>query len=222
MRPASAPTPTAAADVDMSDTVRFLVVDALAGVQTFARQLLLSHGFPADSVLCCADTDAALAQGLLFKPHFLLTDWFAKAPLTGMQLHQRLREVQPGLQLALTSFDVTPAHEVEALTAGAHFLLKKPFTAEQLKQQMAHALEGLAKQSPGLHGRVRATMRAATAAPRAGLPLIPPQPIVKPGSRVRYQGEIHTAQHVVHRHGETVVQLQGQPGFVPLDRLQPV
>lgn len=205
----------------MSQPLKFLVVDALAGVQTFARQLLQSHGFAADQILCCADTDAALAQGLLFKPHFLITDWFPRAPLTGIQLYQRLRDVQPTLHLSLLSFEVTPDHEFEAGALGAHFLLKKPFTAEQLKAEMTRSLDALAKHSPALHGRVRDVMRAARPAPRPVLPVIPPQPVIKPGDRVRFNGALHVAQYVVHRHGETVVQLKGQNGFVPLDKLQP-
>ena len=205
----------------MSDLLKFLVVDLLAGVQTFARQLLQGHGFTADSILCCADTDAALAQGLLFKPHFLITDWFPKAPLTGIQLHQRLREVQPSLHLSLLSFEVTAEHQFEAEAQGAHFLLKKPFTAEQLNAEMNRSLEALAKNSPGLHGQVRDTMRAAKPAARPALPVIPPQPVIKPGDKVRFNGSVHLAQYVVHRHGETVVQLKGQNGFVPLEKLQP-
>ena len=205
----------------MSEPLRFLVVDALAGVQTFARQLLQSHGFAADSILCCADTEAALAQGLLFKPHFLITDWFPKATLTGLQLYQRLREVQPTLHLSLLSFEVTPEHQFEAEAHGAHFLLKKPFTAEQLKAEMNRSLEALAKNSPGLHVRVRDTMRSARPAARPALPVIAAAPVIKPGDKVRFNGAIHVAQYVVHRHGETVVQLKGQSGFVPVDKLQP-
>lgn len=205
----------------MSDPLRFLVVDALAGVQAFARQLLQTHGFAADDILCCADPEAALARGLAFKPHFLVTDWFAKAPLTGPQLFQRLRQAQPALQLSLLSFDVTPEHQAEARALGAHFLLKKPFTADQLKAEMTRSLEALARQSPGLHGQVRDTMRASRPTPRPVLPLIPPQPVVKPGDRVRYQGAVHVAQHVVHRQGETVVQLKGMTGFVPVEKVQP-
>ncbi|MDR7269642.1 CheY-like chemotaxis protein [Pelomonas saccharophila] len=201
--------------------MKFLVVDALAGVQTFARQLLQSRGFAADSILCCADTEAALAQGLLFKPQFLITDWFPKASLTGIQLYQRLREAQPALHLSLLSFEVTPEHQFEAEAHGAHFLLKKPFTAEQLKTEMTRSLEALAKNSPGLHGQVRDTMRAAKPATRPVPPLIAPQPVIKPGDKVRYQGGVHVAQYVVHRHGETVVQLKGQNGFVSLEKLQP-
>lgn len=205
----------------MTDPLKFLVVDPLAGVQTFARQLLQSHGFAADSILCCADTDAALAQGLLFKPHFLITDWFPKAALSGLQLHQRLREVQPTLHLSLLSFEVTPEHQFEAEAHGAHFLLKKPFTAEQLKAEMNRSLEALAKNSPGLHGQVRDTMRAAKPAPRPVLPAMAPQRVIKPGDKVRFNGAVHVAQYVVHRHGETVVQLKGKNELVPLDKLQP-
>jgi CheY-like chemotaxis protein len=205
----------------MTDPLKFLVVDTLVGVQSFARQLLQSHGFAADNILCCADTDAALAQGLIFKPHFLITDWFPKAPLTGIQLFQRLREAQPSLHLSLLSFDVTPEHQRDAQAVGADFLLKKPFTAEQLKVEMTRSLDALAKHSPGLHGQVRHVMRTARPATRPVLPAIPPQPVVKPGDRVRFNGAMHVAQYVVHRHGETVVQLKGQNGFVPLDKLKP-
>ena len=197
----------------MSNSLKFLVVDALAGVQTFARQLLQNHGFAADHILCCADTDAALAQGLAFKPHFLVTDWFPKAPLTGLQLYHRLYDAQPGLQLSLLSFEVTPAHEAEAQALGAHFLLKKPFTAEQFKAAMTRSLEALVKHP----------LAATTAAPPAARPLrpvLPPLPVIKPGDRVRFNGAVHVAQYVVHRQGGTVVQLQGQSGFIPLDKLQ--
>ena len=44
---------------------------------------------------------------------------------------------------------------------------------------------------------------------------------VKPGDKVRYNGAVHVAQHVVHRHGETVVQLQGQNALIPLEKLRP-
>ena len=63
--------------------MKFLVVDPLAGVQIFVRQLLQSHGVAAEQIICCANTDAALSQGLAFKPDVLITDWFASAPLTG-------------------------------------------------------------------------------------------------------------------------------------------
>lgn len=191
--------------------VKFLVVDPLAGVQIFVRQLLQSHGVAAENIVCCADTDSALVQGMLLKPGLLITDWFAKAALTGPLLYQRLREVQPRLQLALLSFDLTPEHEFEAEAHGALFLLKKPFTAEQLKARMAKVLESLPKPAAAV---------PAPARPVRPL-LVTPQPVVKPGDRVRYAGAVHVAQHVVHRQGLTVVQLKGQADLIPIEKLQP-
>lgn len=207
----------------MTEPLKFLVVDPLSGVQSFARQLLQSQGFSADNILCCADTDSALAQGLLFKPTFLITDWFPKAPTTGIKLFQRLKEVQPRLHLSLLSFEVSPAHELEAEAHGAFFLLKKPFTAEQLKAQMTRSLEALAKNSPALHGQVRDVMgqaRQTRPMPRVPLPAIAPLPVIKPGDSVRYKGQRHVAQYVVHRTGETVVQLKGVAALIPLHELQ--
>lgn len=209
----------------MSDPVKFLVVDALAGVQTFARQLLQGYGFSPAAILCCSNPEEALAQGLLFKPDLLITDWFPKAATTGPALFQRLKQdASPRLRLALMSFEITPAHEAQARELGSHFLLKKPFTADELKTTMGRALEGLAKDHPALHQRLSSTMRGAQPRgdlPRVTLPVLPIEPVIKQGDRVRYQGALHEAQYVVHRHGETVVQLKGQPGFVPISKLQP-
>lgn len=196
----------------MSGPLKFLVVDPLAGVQAFARQLLQGHGFAADHILCCADPDTALAQGLVFKPQLLITDWFARRALDGIRLHQRLREAQPSLQLALLSFEVTPDHRREAEAHGARFLLQKPFAAEQLRAELGRTLEALAcKPKPA----------ASAWAARPGRPLPPPLLVVKPGDRVRFNGDLHVAQHVVHRNGGTVVQLAGLTRFVPVDKLQP-
>jgi len=209
----------------MSDPLKFLVVDALSGVQTFARQLLLGYGFTAPSILCCSNTEEALAQGLLFKPDFLITDWFAKATLTGPALFQRRRQdACPKLRLALMSFEVTAEHEAQARELGSHFLLKKPFTADELKTTMARALEGLAKDNPSLHRRLHGTMHAAQPRgelPRVALPVLPLEPVIKPGDKVRFNGAVHIAEYVVHRQGETVVQLKGQTGFVPVEKLRP-
>lgn len=204
----------------MNSPLKFLVVDALAGVQTFARQLLQSRGFAAENIRCCADTETALAEGLVFKPNFLVTDWFPRSALTGPDLYQRLRESLPTLHLSLLSFDVTPDHQLKAKALGAHFLLKKPFTAEQLQAEITRSLDALARSSPELHGQVHDVIHKTRMLPRPAVPIIPPQPVVKPGDRVRYQGAVHVAQHVVHRHSETVVQLKGMPGFVPVDKLQ--
>lgn len=202
----------------MPDSLKFLVVDPLAGVQTFARQMLLGRGLPADRVVCCADPDTALIQGLVFKPDFLITDRFARATLTGLQLAQRLREARPSLHLALLGFELTPEQELEAEAHGARLVLRKPFTADQFKAEMTRTLDALGWK-PARQPQ-HAALAARSPQRRVHVPL-PPQLVVKPGDRVRFNGGVHVAQHVVHRNGGTVIQLQGLNSFVPVDKLQP-
>ncbi|MCV2358143.1 MULTISPECIES: response regulator [Roseateles] len=207
----------------MSADLRFLVVDGLAGVQTFARQMLEGFGLPAECIRSASDPEAGLAIGRDFKPDFLITDWFPKGAMTGIALHERLNELNPGCRLALLSFEVTPQHEADAIEAGSNFLLRKPFTAAELKATMLKALEALAKERPELHARLSAVMKSAQPAgvsrppPKIVLPVIPS---LKAGDKVSYLDKTQTVQYVVVSQGELVVQLNGNPGLIPASKLK--
>lgn len=202
-----------------SAALRFLIVDALSGVQTFARQLLEGYGFAASSIRTAADPEAALSLGQDFRPDFLVTDTFPKAQLTGLALHKRLLESNPACRLALLSFEISPEIEAQAREAQAKFLLRKPFTAQDLKDTLRKALEQLAQERPDLHQRLMSVMQAPkAAAPRPiMLPAVEP---LKPGDRVRYGDKTGTVQYVVIRAGELVVQLKGQGEFIPADKVR--
>ena len=166
-------------------------------MQSFSRQLLLSHGFAADSIICCSDPESALAQGLDCAPALLVTDWFGKSALTGVALAERLKSAVPGLHLGFLSFGVHGRTRGPGQGAGAHFLLKKPFTAEQLRAEMGRALEAMApscrpsraRLAFGGHTRdIRAARRhdgSSPLRPRWCCPVAPPAPIVKPGDQGR-------------------------------------
>lgn len=202
--------------------LRFLIVDALAGVQTFARQLLEGFGFPSHAIRNAGDTASALTLGLEFKPDFLITDWFPKSELSGIALYQRLKTVNPGCRLALLSFEITPTHEAEAAAAGSRFLLRKPFTADDLKTTMRRSLEQLAQERPELAQRLQAVMKSQQGAghlpPKIVLPPLPPQ--LRAGDKVKFEGQTDTVQFVVVRSGELVVQLKGKAELIPAHKLQ--
>lgn len=219
--------PTGLAKPDMSSPspLRFLIVDPLPGVQTFARQLLEGYGFPADSIRCCSDSESALSQGLEFKPDVLISDSFPKAALDAFGLHKQLQQAQPGCRLALLSFHITPELEARAAEVGARFVLKKPFTATDLRDTLRKSLDSMAKERPELHARLMQVMKA-PAASKAAAPrpiVLPPmQPALKPGDRVSHAGKTATIEYVVISHGELVVQLRGQGGLVPASQLNKV
>jgi len=197
---------------------RFLIVDPIPAVQNFASQLLESYGFAGDTIRCCADTQTALTQGLELKPDFLVTDWFAKATLSGIALHQRLREVSPQCRLALLSYEVTPEHEAQARTAGSRFLLRKPFTATELSTTLKNALVQLNKERPDLAQRFHAPSSTPGGKDRDIKPINMPMPVLqtfKPGDKVVHREKPETIQYVVISHGELAVQFQGRAGLVP-------
>lgn len=213
----------------MSDPapLNFLIVDPLAGVQTFARQLLESYGFAPDSIRCCSKPEEALALLPAFRPQFLICDWFAKEPLSGIALHQQICQQVPDCRLSLLSFETGPEQQAQAQAAGARFLLKKPFTAQELRSTLRQALKNLAQDRPDLHQRLRqivgdsqADPRAAVRLPMPPMPAMPTLPPLKPGDKVKLGKSTEVVDTVVIRHGELVVQLKNKAGLFPADKLQ--
>lgn len=205
--------------------LRFLIVDPLPGVQTFARQLLEGYGFPADSICCAADSESAAKLGESFRPDFLISDSFAKSALDAFGLHRRLLQAQPSCRLALLSFEITPELQARAAEAGARFVLKKPFTAADLRDTLRKSLDTMAQERPELHARLMQVMKApaaAKAAPPRPIVLPPMQPALKPGDRVSHEGKTSTIECVVIRQGELVVQLRGQGNLIPASLLNKV
>ena len=204
--------------------LHFLIVDPLAGVQTFARQLLESYGFPADSIRCCSRPDEALALLPGFRPQFLISDWFPKETLSGIALYQQVCQQVPDCRLALLSFETGPEQQAQAQAAGARFLLKKPFTAQELKRTLREALEKLAKERPDLHQRLQQVMTSPQVmqrvSPPIAMPAMPKVPPLKPGDRVKLGSSTEVVDTVVIRQGELVVQLKNKSGLIPADKLQ--
>ena len=141
--------------------------------------------------------------------------------MSGIELHERLKTVSADCRLALLSFDVSAQHEADAIEAGSNFLLRKPFTAAELKATLMQALEALAKERPALHARLTAAMKTAPpggrVAPTIMLPVIPS---LKVGDRVQYQDKTETVQVVVVSQGELVVQLRGSPALISAAKLK--
>lgn len=200
--------------------LRFLVVDPLEGVQVFSRRLLESYGFDTALIRCCADTATALQMAREQAPDFLITDWFAKAEPSGAQLFAELRKLNPACQGGFTSFQVDESVSEAARTAGTRFLLKKPFSADDLKRELQQAFEALAKNHPELMARVSAETRGRLdprVARHIQLPPVPPP--LRAGEHVRFDGQRRKVTAVVIRGGEQVAQLEGLKDMVPAHRL---
>jgi len=202
--------------------LHFLVADESKGVRAFLQQLLEGYGFDQNGIRMVSTPESALQAAAEFKPDFLVTDWFPDASLSGIDLYKQVKETNPRCRLALLSKEITPQHEAEAKAAGSRFLLVKPFTAVQLKDEIKKALTALTAERPDLVTRLNAVM-AAPPRPRAIVPPSAALPIMnklKPGDHVIYGNKEETIDYVVLRGGELIAHLHSKAGFVPVEKLR--
>lgn len=214
--------------------LHFLVADESKGVRTFMEHLLEGYGFDPSGIRSVSNPESALEEAVGFKPDFLVTDWFPNARLNGIELYKKVREESPSCRLALLSNEVTPRHQAEAIEVGSRFLLCKPFTAIQLKDEIKKALAALAFERPDLVARLSAVMakpvaktvaRPATAikpvhASAESARPAPPLVQLKPGDHVIYGTKEETVDYVVLRAGELVAHLKSNNSFVPVQKLR--
>lgn len=184
--------------------VSFLICDPSPALQTFLQQLLAGYGFDAAAIKTAGNPQAAAENVRSLKPDFLITDWFGKEVLSGIDLFRLVTQSSPQASFALLAQGVSASQEKEAREAGALFLLSKPFSADAARAELGRALE-----------------QRAAAQPRAATLQLPSLPKYKPGDRVSYRDRVEVIQHVILRRGEMVVQLQGMPGLIESTKVHP-
>jgi two-component system chemotaxis response regulator CheY len=197
--------------------IHHLIVDPSPAVQTFIRTMLESYGFDAASIKTASNPQAAIELAADIKPDFLLTDWFGKDAINGIDLHEAVINHNPSCTFALMAAAPSPQQEVDADMAGAFFLLPKPFTADQFRGVLAKAMVELSKKHPQIAQKIATHTAGAVKVPKMAMPDIPQ---FKPGDQVTYKDRRESVKHVILRRGELVVQLNGIPGLVEATRIK--
>jgi DNA-binding NarL/FixJ family response regulator len=197
--------------------VRFLIADDIHGVRVCARQLLEGMGFDPDFIQVASTPQEATDMAAELRPDFLLTDWFPKESMSGIALYQSVSPHNPMCRFALLSRETGSEQRQQAELAGSLFLLGKPFSASDLKEELTGALEQLVPINPRLAQHLGGQQPPARVevAPKAFVPVQP----LRAGDRVQYQGRLETVKHVIFRQGDLMVQLQGVPGMIHSDKL---
>jgi len=199
--------------------VSFLICDPSLALQTYFQQLIAGYGFDAAAIKTAGHPHAAAEIAQSLKPDFLVTDWFAKEPVSGIALHQQLATLNPACRFGLLAHGTHAAHAQEARDAGALFFLPKPFSADHARTELARAVDQLATSHPGVAKKIMARHKESTQTWAANLQ-IPTLPKYKPGDRVMYRGQTEVVQHVILRRGEMVVQLRDVAGLIDATRIQ--
>lgn len=180
------------------------------------QQLLSGYGFDPAGIQCVSGTQQALLAAEAVAPDFVLTDWFARSELTGLDLMERVHVLNAQCRFAMLAADVNNSIRQEAQEAGAIFLMKKPCTAQDLRAALANAMELLIVENPKMaaHVNARRTQLAVTQASQIHIPKF------EVGEQVLYRGRRESIKYVILRRGELVVQLNGATGLIPASNIQ--
>jgi len=198
--------------------IRFLIADPSTAVQTFVSQLLESYGFESEGIKTCSTPQAGADIAVELKPDFLLTCWFGKESMSGIDLYRAVLATNPECRFAMLATNPSPEQEEQAKEAQAIFLLPKPFAADALRAKLGKALDQAAKTHTKMAQHVNA--QAAVHSAAAMRPKLPSVPQLKPDDQVSYLGRTETVKYVILRRGELVVQLKGQAGLIEATKIQ--
>lgn len=118
--------------------MKVLIVDDSKVMRLMVSRTLRQAGFEFE-VVEAENGKQGLEAYQREQPHLVLADW-NMPEMTGMELLQQLRVIDPKVRLGFVTSEQTPAAREAASEAGARFLIAKPFTPEDFKSRIGPAL----------------------------------------------------------------------------------
>jgi two-component system chemotaxis response regulator CheY len=112
--------------------VKILIVDDSAAMRMIVRKTLRLAGFEGHEFSESDDGMKALAAIKASKPDLVLSDW-NMPNMTGIELLESLNKEGVSIKFGFVTTEATPDMRQRATTAGASFLISKPFTPESFQ-----------------------------------------------------------------------------------------
>ncbi len=113
-----------------------LVVDDSNLARRTLRQIVESNGY---SVEEAKDGHEALEKYYLRRPDLVLLD-IVMADMDGLQVLQKLKQMDPSAEVVVASADIQTGTQTEARAAGAAGYLTKPFNSEEVLNTISSVL----------------------------------------------------------------------------------
>jgi two-component system chemotaxis response regulator CheY len=109
-----------------------MIVDDSTAMRMIVRKTLRLAGFEGHEFSETDDGAKALAAIKTAKPDLVLSDW-NMPNMTGIELLENLNKDGIQVKFGFVTTEATPDMRQRATTAGASFLISKPFTPESFK-----------------------------------------------------------------------------------------
>ncbi len=116
--------------------MKILIVDDSTAMRMIVRKTLRLAGFDGHDYLEADDGAKALTAIKSAPPDLVLSDW-NMPNMTGIELLENLNKDGIKIKFGFVTTEATPDMRARASTAGASFLISKPFTPESFKEILA-------------------------------------------------------------------------------------
>jgi two-component system chemotaxis response regulator CheY len=107
--------------------MKILIVDDSRVMRQIVKRTLRQAGFTGHDLVEAADGSEALSLTLSEQPDLILADWNMPG-LTGLELLQQVRAQGITVPFGFVTSEVSDSMRERALSAGATFVIAKPFT----------------------------------------------------------------------------------------------
>lgn len=117
---------------ELEYAVKILIVDDSTAMRMIVRKTLRQAGFEGHEFSETDDGMKALTAIKGSRPDLVLSDW-NMPNMTGIELLENLNKEGIKVKFGFITTEATPDMRTRAATAGASFLISKPFTPESFK-----------------------------------------------------------------------------------------
>jgi two-component system, chemotaxis family, chemotaxis protein CheY len=115
--------------------LKILIVDDSTAMRMIVRKTMRQAGFDGHEYSEADDGAKALAAIKAAAPDLVLSDW-NMPNMTGIELLENLTKDGVKVKFGFVTTEATPDMRQRATTAGASFLISKPFTPESFKETL--------------------------------------------------------------------------------------
>jgi two-component system chemotaxis response regulator CheY len=119
--------------------MKILIVDDAKAMRMIVRRTLRQAGVEAERIDEACNGKEALQKITDCSPDLILCDW-NMPEMTGIELLRELSKIGCKARFGFVTSEGTPQMLTEAHSAGARFVITKPFTADSFREEIAKAL----------------------------------------------------------------------------------
>lgn len=116
--------------------MKIMIVDDSIAMRMIVKKTLRQAGFEGHEISEAEDGAKALVAIKAASPDLVLSDW-NMPNMTGIELLERLSADGVKVKFGFVTTEATAEMKVRATSAGAQFLISKPFTPESFKEALA-------------------------------------------------------------------------------------